>query len=231
MSLIKRTRQKTSSWIYQVESGGVDTSGYATISNTGALGEFVGATVPALASATYDLDVRVDGAASPGHQLAIALLDSDDWTGIAAKIQVQLRAASGSTETVVIDSDGKIRVTSATDGSSSTIIIEVGTTGSGGGDLIAAITALGADYTATIDTPVNGVEGAITIELKTGASTTYPAKDWLWIVQVRTSAGIEKTGFKTTFDKDTGLLTIADEGSAELAADDIITVIAVRYNV
>jgi hypothetical protein len=132
---------------------GVDaTSGYATVSNTGTLGAFTGATVPALANATYDLDITVDGVL---QQTATALLSTDDWDGIAAKIQIALRALTSSTETVTI-TDGKIKVASVTTGVTSTIVIAAGTAGSGGGDLLTAIDALGTDYVTFLDTPVDG---------------------------------------------------------------------------
>lgn len=99
-------------------------AGYATISNS--IAALVGATVPALPSATYKVDIAIDGT---NYALSVALLVTDDWTGIAAKIQSALRAATSSTETVAI-ADGKIKVTSATTGTSSTVLIAKGTRGS-----------------------------------------------------------------------------------------------------
>lgn len=102
----------------------VPAAGYATISNS--IAALVGATVPALPSATYKVDIAIDGT---NRALSVALLVTDDWTGIAAKIQIALRAATSSTETVAI-ADGKIKVTSATTGTSSTVLIAKGTRGS-----------------------------------------------------------------------------------------------------
>lgn len=102
----------------------VPAAGYATISNS--IAALVGATVPALPSATYKVDIAIDGT---NYALSVPLLVADDWTGIAAKIQVALRAATSSTETVAI-ADGKIKVTSATTGTSSTVLIAKGTRGS-----------------------------------------------------------------------------------------------------
>ena len=99
-------------------------AGYATISNS--IAALVGATVPALPSATYKVDIAIDGT---NRALSVALLVTDDWTGIAAKIQIALRAATSSAETVAI-ADGKIKVTSATTGTSSTVLIAKGTRGS-----------------------------------------------------------------------------------------------------
>lgn len=102
----------------------VPAAGYATISNS--IAALVGATVPALPSATYKVDIAIDGT---NRSLSVALLVTDDWTGIAAKIQTALRAATSSTETVAI-ADGKIKVTSVTTGTSSTVLIAKGTRGS-----------------------------------------------------------------------------------------------------
>lgn len=134
-----------------------NTAGYQTISNTGSLGEFLGTTVPAIASQTdYELDITVDGTL---YQLANIDIDiTDDWDAITAAIQTALRAATGSTETVAIDVDEKIKVTSATTGESSTILIAAGTAGTGSGDLLAVIDALGATYVTSIDTAVQGSE-------------------------------------------------------------------------
>lgn len=100
------------------------TSGYATISNS--VADLVGATVPALPSLTYKIDIKVDGT---NYALSVALLVTDDWDGICTKLQTALRTATSSTETVAIAS-GKIKVTSATTGTSSTVLIAKGTRGS-----------------------------------------------------------------------------------------------------
>jgi len=101
------------------------TAGYQTISNaTGLLGTITGATVPALPSRTYNIDISIDGS---NHALAVALLVTDSWTQIAAKLQTALRTATSSTETVAI-SGGKILVTSATTGISSLVAITAGST-------------------------------------------------------------------------------------------------------
>lgn len=110
------------------------TSGYQEVQS---LEGFVGGFVPEIPAETYDLDITVDGGAK--HQLSFALLSTDDWDGIAAKIQAALRTATGSTETVAVTADGSIRITSASSGASSTVMIEAGTAGSSGGDLLAAI--------------------------------------------------------------------------------------------
>ncbi len=131
------------------------TAGIATVSNTGTLGEFNPTTVPGLATlSNYTLDVTIDGGTL--QQLDdISINVADDWNDIAAAIQTSLQAATSSTETCTITA-GKIQITSATTGESSTVVIADGT--GTGTALLAAITALGADYTATIDTPVDGAE-------------------------------------------------------------------------
>lgn len=133
------------------------TSGYATISNSGSVGSYPPATVPAIATqADYELDITVDGTL---YKLAtISINIADDWSDIALAIQTSLQTATSSTETVVIDALEKIRVTSATTGESSTIVIAAGTAGTGSGDLLAVIDALGATYTTVLDAPVDGEE-------------------------------------------------------------------------
>lgn len=111
------------SLVYDTPVDGSDTgptAGYATITNSEAA--LVGETVPALPSATYKMDIAVDGT---NYALSVALLVTDDWTGIAAKMQTALRTATSSTETVAI-SGGKIKVTSVTTGASSTVVIAKG---------------------------------------------------------------------------------------------------------
>jgi hypothetical protein len=98
----------------------VPAAGYATITNSE--GALVGATVPALPSATYVVNITVD---SVLYALSVALLVTDDWDGICTKLQAALRTATSSTETVAI-STGKILVTSATTGTSSNVLIAKG---------------------------------------------------------------------------------------------------------
>jgi hypothetical protein len=132
-------------------------SGYATVSNSGSVGSFPGATVPAIPTQVdYELDVTVDGTLYQLDDISISI--TDDWDTVAAAIQTSLQTATSSTETCIIDIAEKIRITSVTTGESSTIIIAAGTAGTGSGDLLAAIDALGATYTTVLDTPVDGEE-------------------------------------------------------------------------
>ena len=129
--------------------------GYQEISNTGNLGAFTGSTVAGIATQSdWELDTTID---STLYQLDDIDIDiTDDWDTVCAAIQTSVRTATGGTETVEII-NGKIRVTSKDSyGSGSSVLIEAGSAGTGSGDLIAAITALSADYTATIDTAVDG---------------------------------------------------------------------------
>ena len=198
----------------------VGTAGYQTISNTGALGTFVGATVPAIASATYDLDVTIDGGSL--NQLAIALLNTDSWTGILAKIQTALRTATSSTETVALV-DGKIKVTSATTNEASAVLIAAGTAGSGGGDLLAAITALSADYTATVDTAVAGTSDVI-FTINGEATVANPTRNYVFDVNVTTALGVDRTATaQWLYDRTAGILTVSD-GTAAIADGDVIDV-------
>jgi hypothetical protein len=108
-----------------VDGAATPTAGYQAISNaTGTLGTITGATVPALPSRTYNIDISID---STNYPLAVALLVTDTWTQIAAKLQAALRTATSSTETIAI-SGGKIVVTSATTGTSSKVAIAAGST-------------------------------------------------------------------------------------------------------
>ena len=129
-----------------------DLAGSQTISNSE--GAFDGADVPALDD-TFDIDIQVDDAVAP-EALAVAIGAGDDWDDIAAAIQVALRAATSSTETVEV-AEGKILVTSATADDDSKIRITAGTTGSAGGDLLDAISGV-TGYTAVVDEPVDGFE-------------------------------------------------------------------------
>ena len=129
-----------------------DLAGSQTISNSE--GTFVGTDVPGLDN-TFDIDIQVDNAVAP-EALAVVIAAADDWNDIAAIIQVALRAATISTETVAVAA-GKILVTSATADDDSKIRITAGTTGSAGGDLLAAISGV-AGYTAVVDEAVDGFE-------------------------------------------------------------------------
>jgi hypothetical protein len=129
--------------------------GYQEISNTGALGSFTGSTVAGIVTQNdWELDITIDSTLYQLDDIDINI--ANNWDNVCAATQTSLRAATGGTETVAIVS-GKIRVTSKDSyGSGSSVLIEAGSAGTGSGDLLAAITALSADYTATIDTAVDG---------------------------------------------------------------------------
>jgi len=153
---------------------------------------FIGLTVPAITSATYDLDVTVG---STLHKLAIALLDSDTWAGIAAKIQIQLRSATGKLETVVI-LDGKIVITGdpVNAGAEDILLIEPGTTGSGGGDLLTEIDDNITNQVTTIEKAIPGTQifpDAAVVGRKAGKD---PFLTWKW----KQLFGIGETNFTLT---------------------------------
>jgi hypothetical protein len=182
-------------------TGGIDLStvasaGVATISSSPT--QFVGSVVPGLSTATYDLDVDVDGGGV--DQLAISITNTDDWDTIAAAIETQLQTATGSTETVTI-SGGKIRIESATVGDSSTIVITAGTAGSGGGDLLTAISAL-AGYDTTIDAPVDGQNAGFSLIIDDNASVD---------VDLGASGTTTRTAIKAAIDAAVGEAVTADE--------------------
>jgi uncharacterized phage protein gp47/JayE len=117
---------------------------------------FNGITVPGVATNTYDLDVTIDGGVL--NQLSFSINVTDDWDTIFQSIESALQTATGSTETVVII-DGRMRITSATTGASSAVLIAAGTAGSGGGDILAYIDASIANMTTTIIAAVAGSAG------------------------------------------------------------------------
>ena len=146
---------------FKSTSFSIKNSGSQEISNTGSLGAFVGSTVPAIATQTdYELDVTVDGVL---YQLAtISINVADDWDGVCDAIQTSLRTATSSAETCEIVGDN-IRISSITYGASSTIVIAAGTAGTGSGDLLAVIDAIGATYTTSIETAEDG--GTLTVDV------------------------------------------------------------------
>lgn len=151
---------------------GAASAGYQTIANTGAIGTFASAVVPAIGAASYTLGINVDGSA---HALTgIALTAVMTWAQIAAEIQTILRVATSSSETVAI-SGGKFLVTSFTTGTGSSISITAGGAG-GGGDLLAAISGL-SGYTATVDAAVAGAPSNATLRLNSGYKTDLDYSD------------------------------------------------------
>lgn len=151
----------------------LETTGAQAISSTPTT--FIGATVPAMSAATYDLNVSVDTVVV--RQLSVAITAADDWDTIAAALQVALRAATGGSETVVVAS-GEIVASSGTQGAGSSVRIMAGTLGSGGGDLLTAIDAL-AGYTTTVEDEVDGrtiATGITTLTAVDGADDPSPIK-------------------------------------------------------
>lgn len=214
--------QKAIGSTINASTAGVDdiaTSGYAEISNTGTLATFGSAVVPALPSATYDLDVTAD---STLRQVATALLVTDTWAQIAAKIQVALRALTTSTETVAIV-NGKIKVTSATSGIASSILIAAGTAGSGGGDLLAAIDAIGATYVTSLDAPVDGFDG-IVFTVEPSASVYNPKPEPDSDLTVKSLAGAIKTNaLSMVWSETAGTFTISSTITTDLTSGDLVT--------
>lgn len=130
--------------------------GYQAVSSTPV--DFSGSTVPGIAAQTYDLDVTIDGGGL--NQLTLVINLTDTWDIIVTGLQSALRVATGSTETISI-LGGEVRVTSATTGTSSTVLVAAGTAGSGGGDLLAAIDAQIANMVTTIEVAVDGSAGRL----------------------------------------------------------------------
>lgn len=138
-------------WTPFINSG--PSAGIQALTNTGALGAFTGATASGLGAATYDIDYKDD--ANANAPLTVIVAGGEDWDAIAALIQASIRTSTSALETVAVVA-GEILFTSATTGAASACLVAAGTTGSGGGDILAAITALSADYTATLSAPIDG---------------------------------------------------------------------------
>jgi len=106
-------------------AGTAGTPGTQAISNaTGTLGTITGATVPGLPSRTYNIDIFL---IDTNYPLAVALLVTDTWTQIAAKLQAALRTASSTLDLVAI-AGGKIVVTTAANGATMIVDITAGST-------------------------------------------------------------------------------------------------------
>jgi hypothetical protein len=163
-------------------SGGDLLAAIATLSSTGSQAissaptSFVGATVPAMATESYDLDIAVDTTAR--NQVTVAIDITNDWNAIAAALQVATRAETGGTETVVV-SGGQIVLTSGNQGTGSSVRVSAGTAGSGGGDLLAAIDAL-PNYGTTVEDPEDGMITATGVSVDTavdGLDNPLPKKE------------------------------------------------------
>jgi len=112
----------------QVQDPGVELSAFADALVAGAP---TGSVMPALTANTYDFNVTIDGNA---QVLSIVVAPTDTYDAIAALMSAQVSGGS------VAFTSSAFRVTSANAGGS-TAVIAVGTAGSAGGDLFAAITA------------------------------------------------------------------------------------------
>lgn len=127
-------------------------------------GAQVGTTVPALGAATYDFDVTIDGGAL--QPLSIVIAGGEDYDAIAALMST---AVVGGTVSFIASS---FRVTSDTASYTSAATVAAGTTGSGGGDLFAAID-LAETVTTTFPTPTPGLAGAVTENLTYNFTGNY----------------------------------------------------------
>lgn len=126
------------------------TAGIQEIIDNGAV-DIVGTTLVADAPGGYNLKINVDGAGLVEYNTGT--MSTSSIQDALTALQVALRAGTGSTETIAII-DGKITVTSASVGTSSSIVITEGDSAGFIAALTAAITG-----TATIDTAVDGVDG------------------------------------------------------------------------
>ena len=56
-----------------------------------------------------------------------------------------------------------------------------------------------------------------------------PTNELMSIVQVTTSAGVTKSGFSKVYDKNSGILTLANEGSFSFVTNDIVELFGCWY--
>jgi len=151
------------------------TAGIADATN----GSLLGAATTGAATDTYDFDVTIDGGGL--QALTVSVTMGDTYSAIATAMS---GAVAGGT-VAYVDAAFAFRVTSSTTGSSSDATIAVGTFGSGGGDLFAALDAAETvthTFSATpgLDAPADPAPGGLTgitatISVDDGASTVATA--------------------------------------------------------
>lgn len=146
------------------------TAGYADALISGAQ---VGTNVPGIAAATYDFDVTIDGGIL--QTLSITTAGGEDYDAIAALMNAVVVGGT------VAFTSSAFRITSASTGAGSAVIVATGTAGSGGGDLFAAID-LAAAVTTSFLAPVPG-----TADTSLTENTTYNfTGNYVWIRAVVT---------------------------------------------
>jgi len=170
---------------------------------------FSGSTVPLIAANTYDLDVTIDGGGL--NQLTFILAPTQSWDDVMTLIQTALQTATGSTETVSI-LGGAIRITSATTGASSVVLIAAGTAGSGGGDILAYIDASIANMTTTIETAVDGSAGRVDVD----ARAVVAGADGNVSADTITTIGTPTAGITSVNNREAATLGAPIETDAEL---------------
>ena len=140
-----RSNVLTRAVLYYDDGTGAATAGTADVYVGG---EPLGTVVPGVATQNWEVDVTIDGGSL--QQLAIAVNIADDYDTIAATLST---AITGGTCAFVA---GAFRVTSATTGGSSTVVVAAGTLGTTS-DLFAAITAAAAGSpTIDFEAPIDG---------------------------------------------------------------------------
>lgn len=160
----------------------------------------------------YTMEIERDGSPQaitvPGYQ-------AQTVTALLAAIQADLTDV-----TVALNSSTTIRFTHSVTGAGTIEITDLGTLGA----------ALFGGGVVTIGDKVDGSnDAAVRIVVKQGATANKPAPNLMWIAQVRDSAGQEKTGCKSSYDRNTGILSVVDGSGTELAVDDVVTVLGTFY--
>ena len=91
--------------------------------------------------------------------------------------------------------------------------------------LLGVIDALGIDYNTVLDTPVDGEEGKLNIDVGINKDSAGNPNDFSYIFQVKDSSNKEKVGLISSYDSSTGYLSIEDDGSTvELEVGDEVVV-------
>lgn len=112
-------------------------------------------------SSTYDLDVSINGV---NHQLSVTGANIATYGGLATELNTALAAGSPIAGTVTLEAEGHFHVYSD-DGSR--VIVAAGTAGSGGGDLLAALSL------TVNDNVLAGIENGTTVLVNDADSAHY----------------------------------------------------------
>lgn len=155
----------------------------------------------------YALTVELD---STPQAVAVAGFKAQTISLLLAEINAQLTDVVAS-----LSAPNRIRFAATAAGAGAVTIANTGT-------LIPALFGGG----VTIGDAVAGAEGSVGIVIKQGATPNKPTPELMYLVDVRTAAGKHKTGLISSYNRNTGILSVGDDGdTVQLVAGDVITVI------